>query len=230
MADWLNTAFYGFDIGILAAIHRFFLATGGVLSPLIEVLTAPGNGGLGFILLGLFLLLFPKTRKTGVLVLFSLLIGALLTNLTLKPLVARPRPYTVAPLRDWWLAVGAGMESDLSFPSGHTTSATAAMLAIFLCNNKKRFWGVLCYPFVMGFTRLYLMVHYPTDVLAGLFFGALGALIAYLAIRPLFRYIETHSKLRWCRVFHTADPVGKLIARARRKSQVTPSDHSNDNP
>ncbi len=230
MADWLNTVFHSFDIGILTAIHRFFLATGGVLTPLVEVLTAPGNGGLGFILLGLLLLLFPKTRKTGCLVLFSLLVGALFTNLTLKPLVARPRPYTTAPLCDWWVAVGAGAESDLSFPSGHTTSATAAMLAVFLCNNKKRSWAVLIYPLVMGFTRLYLVVHYPTDVLAGLLCGAISALIAYFATRPLFAYIDAHGELRWCRALRTADPVGRLIGRIRHGKQSPPPDDPNENP
>ncbi len=223
MADWLNTAFYGFDLHVLEAIHHFAMATDGLLTPLIKLLTAPGNGGLGFILLGLFLLVFPKTRKTGIAVLGALLFGALLTNLTLKPLVARPRPYTVEPFRSWWVAIGAGAESDLSFPSGHTTSATAAMLAIFLFNKKKYSWPVLLYPFLMGFTRLYLAVHYPTDVLGGLIAGALGALLAFCALRPLFAYIDTHTELRWCRTFLLADPAVRLWRLLGRGDPKPPS-------
>ncbi len=210
MANWLNTAFSEFDYALLQALHGFTVATGGVLTPLIRLLTAPGNGGLGFILLCLALLCFRKTRQCGAAMSASMAVGALITNIVLKPLVARPRPYTTEVLREWWLFVGGFAESDLSFPSGHATMAAAVMLALFLCTDKKYSWPALIYPLVMGFTRLYLMVHYPTDVIAGLLAGTLGALCGVFLTRRAFAYLQARRERTWCRILLECDPVPRL--------------------
>ncbi len=215
MASWLDNAWHTFDFAVLEAIHRFALATNGALTPLIRWITSLGHGGLGLILLGLLLLLFRKTRKTGVTVLFALLIGAIITNLTLKPLIARARPYASGVLREWWLLINGRAESDLSFPSGHSTTAAATAVAIFLANKKGRVWPVLLFPLVMGFTRLYLVVHYPTDVLAGLLCGTVGAVIAHLALRPAFARIDKNPAHPFCRFFRTAD-LSDLFRRVPR--------------
>ena len=186
-ALWLDTALGSFDRAILGAVHAV-QQTGAdvVLSPLARLLALLGKGGIALILLGLVLLCIPKTRRSGAAVLLALAIGALCTNVVLKPLVARARPYAdeTSIVYQWWQEAGAATESDKSFPSGHATAATAAMAALFFLGPKRRRWPCLLFALAMALSRLYLVVHYPTDVLAGLLIGlGAGCLAAYLVQR-----------------------------------------------
>ena len=127
MASWLNSTFIGFDYGILGALHTAAQYAGKVLTPVMKVISALGEKGLLMFLLALVLVLFARTRKMGVCVFGAVCCGALITNIILKDLVARPRPFeTLEVYRQWWLAVGAPAEDDFSFPSGHVTAITAA--------------------------------------------------------------------------------------------------------
>jgi len=187
-ALWLDSACSGFDYTILDAVHRLQQSgADAVLGPLARFFSLLGRGGAALILLGLFLLAFRRTRRYGAAVLLSLAAGALLTNVFCKPLVARPRPYadTASVLYRWWREAGASFERDLSFPSGHTTAVTAAMSALFFLERraKRARWLYLLPALVMGFTRLYLVVHYPTDVLAGFLAGLLSGAFAAAVCR-----------------------------------------------
>ena len=220
MAIWLDTVCHGFDYAILQAIHAFALEAGSVFAWLMEAITILCDDGLGMIFLGLVLCLFKRTRKLGTAVLFSVALAAIITNLTLKPLVERARPYTNEAYIDWWRAMGAHTESDRSFPSGHTTAAMAAMTALFLHGNKKYSWTAFLFALVMGFTRLFLVVHYPTDVIAGLIAGALGAIAAFFLVRFLFRVLEKHRDQKLCRLYLEAAPVLNAIKRLRGKKST----------
>lgn len=183
-AQWLDTACAGFDQAILGAVHAVQQCNAdAVLGPLARLFDLLGEGGIALILLGLFLLAFPRTRRAGEAVLLALALGALCTNLLLKPLVARPRPFDGAAdiVRQWWLEGGSVGERGFSFPSGHSTAAMAAMSALYFTGSRRRgIW--LLFALLMGLSRLYLVVHYPTDVLAGLLVGFVaGAAGARLA-------------------------------------------------
>ncbi len=212
MAHWLDTVCYGFDSAILGAIHHFAVATNGFFTPLMLAITSLANDGIGMILLGLLLLLFRRTRKTGVFVLGAIAFGALITNITLKPLIMRPRPYAdeTRVIHEWWVWIGSHVESVRSFPSGHTTSAMAAMTAIFLTVNKKYSWTAFLFALLMGFTRMYFVVHYPTDIIGGLLAGAAGALIAYALLSLAWRAIERNRDKRLCRFVLEFDTVAAV--------------------
>ena len=103
-AQWLDTACAGFDQAILGAVHAVQQSNAdAVLGPLARLFDLLGEGGIALILMGLLLLAFPRTRRAGEAVLLALALGALCTNLLLKPLVARPRPFDGAAdiIRQW---------------------------------------------------------------------------------------------------------------------------------
>ena len=232
MATFLDTVCYGFDYAILEAIHAFALATGGALDWFFTAVTHLADDGLGMIALGLILCLFRRTRKCGVAVLGAIIVGALITNVTLKPLIMRARPYTHKEFIPWWQAMGAHVESDRSFPSGHTTSAMAAMMGVFLTNKKKYSWTALLFALLMGFTRLYRVVHYPTDVVGGLIAGALGGVIAYFIVAWLWRVLEAHREKRLFAFALDFDPVASgcrwLCAKCGKKQTEDSSEAAPD--
>lgn len=151
---------------------------GWFFTPFLSFISLLGKGGIFLILLSIVLMLFRKTRRYGTTMLLALAIGALVTNVCFKPLVARPRPYTHdgSIFQQYWEMLGKHTESDKSFPSGHMTAAMAASLAVFLRGNKKVSWTALLFALAMGVSRIYLSVHYATDVLGGVLTGSIGRL------------------------------------------------------
>jgi undecaprenyl-diphosphatase len=140
---------------------------------------------------GLVLSFFKKTRKFGMAVLFAVLVGTLVTNLIMKPLFARPRPYVYYadnPLfMSWYEFAGAHIESDKSFPSGHTTAAFEIGVALFLVLNKKYSWIFPVCSVLVGLSRIYLMVHYVTDVLGGVLVGTFAGIMGYVIMNALMK-------------------------------------------
>ena len=136
--------------------------------------TSLGNAGMIWIALSLALLCFRRTRKAGLMGLLALAVGFVLTNLTLKPLMGRIRPWLTVE----GLTALVDERDPHSFPSGHTCAAFAAACA-WRPHLPKR-WGnaALACAALMGLSRLYVGVHFPTDVLAGALAGALSGWLA----------------------------------------------------
>ena len=201
IAEFLNTAFASFDYTILSAFHGLATAAEVVFTPIAEIFALIGDNGYFSFLLAFILLCFKKTRKCGICIIFAIGFGALLTNVAIKNIVARPRPYAsdIAAFKEWWTYAGAHLESEFSFPSGHTTAAMASMTALCAAIGKQRKWLIApatLYVIVMGASRNYLMVHYPTDVIAGIIVGATGAIAACFTVNALWKLIEKHSDKR----------------------------------
>lgn len=141
------------------------------LDSLMPAVTFLGNGGWFWIILGVILLAGKRTRKTGLAVLLSLLAGLIIGNLFLKNLVARSRPCWIDPS----VPLLIGVPQDYSFPSGHTLASFEAAVSVWFYNRR---WGtvLLVLGVIIGFSRMYLFVHFPTDVLAGALLGTVIAI------------------------------------------------------
>ena len=200
MAVWLDTAFHGFDYAILGFWHSVAKVMGGFMTPFMNFVSFFGYHGLCMIAVGVILLLFKKTRRHGVTALIAILFGFITTNLFLKKVIARPRPYTRSEYASWWEFVGAVKESKNSFPSGHTTVATDTLIAIFLVSkNKKISWLCIVGSLLMGASRNYLQVHYATDVIGGLIVGWTMSTASFFRVRWLFSIMEKHKETAFCK-------------------------------
>ena len=160
------------EIHILDMIQNLRTPIGDVVVPLI---TRLGDAGIVWIILTVLLLIIPKTRKTGVIMMAALLVDVLLCNVLIKNLVARTRPFDVNTAVQLLVA----KPRDYSFPSGHTAASFASVTALYLAGEKKLWKPALALAILIAFSRMYLYVHYPTDILGGVIFGSLSAWIGY---------------------------------------------------
>ncbi len=156
----------------------------GFMDDFMPIITKFGDGGIFWIAVTLLMFIPKKTRKYAHVAAIALLFCVICGNVILKPLVARIRPYDVKLVMKSLLLVKA--PTDYSFPSGHTQASFAVACSICYWNRK---WGIpaLILAAMVAFSRMYLYVHYPTDVLAGLCFGIGFSLIGLLICNKLFR-------------------------------------------
>ena len=144
-----------------------------LLDALMPLITTLGNGGAVWIVIALVLLVQRRTRPVGVMLLVGLALGAIVGNGILKPLIARERPCWI----DFRVHMLIPTPQDYSFPSGHTLSSSVAATVLFLANYR---WGRWAIPLaaLIAFSRLYLFVHFPSDILAGALIGiGIGVLV-----------------------------------------------------
>ena len=170
----------------------------GFLTMPLKIITLSGTAGAIFIVAAAILIIFRRTRKAGIKAGGALLVGFILTNLLLKNIIARPRPYEDVTSRffEIWQNAGSLKESGFSFPSGHTTAATAFGVSLFISLNKKYSWAFLLIPLVMGFTRIYFCVHYASDVLGGVVVGTVAATLSQLVFDFISKKISFNAEKR----------------------------------
>lgn len=162
-----------FELSILDFIQEHLRF--GFLDILMPFITHLGDGGVIWIALGVILLLFPKTRKAGFAVLTGLILEVLCCNGILKPFVARVRPCDVNTAAQLLVP----RPTDYSFPSGHTGASFAATAALY--GSRNRLWiPAFALSILIAFSRLYLYVHFPTDVLAGAMLGVLSGWLGHI--------------------------------------------------
>lgn len=149
-------------------------------------ITSLGDKGWFWILIALALLVFRKTRTVGVTVLVALALNHILTNEILKEAFGRPRPYTVSGE----LTTLIQQLSSFSFPSGHTSTSFSAAFVLFKMLPKKFGIPALVLAAMIGFSRLYVGVHYPTDVLGGFVVGFMCSVWAHYLVWIIREKIE----------------------------------------
>ena len=199
IASFLNSFFWELDFAVLSFYHSLSEAAGAVLSPIMYVITLMGEGGYLLMAVSAVMIIFKKTRRTGICCLAGILIGALFTNITIKPLVQRPRPYDfdTVNIKLWWDSLGSwrDFEHDYSFPSGHVTAASDFSVA-FCCIRGKKYipWAIL-FICLMGISRNYLMMHYPTDVIAGMLIGIGAGFLSCLLCGMVFKKLDERKDI-----------------------------------
>ena len=168
-----------FELRILDFIREHLACP--FLDAVMPVITSLANGGIIWIIAAVLLLIFKKTRKTGFSVALALIGGLIIGNLLLKNLVGRIRPYDL----NEGIEILIARLSDYSFPSGHTLASFEAATVLMI--RDKRF-GIpaLILAVIIAFSRLYLYVHYPTDVLAGIILGIIIGFFACKAVDLLY--------------------------------------------
>lgn len=180
-----------FDFSILYYIQNFIKNE--VLDILMPFFSFLGEGGLIWFAVCIPMLFFKKTRIMGVAGIVSLLITYICGELVLKNMICRVRPCNI----DTTVEMLVKRPSSYSFPSGHTGTAFACAVSLFLYNKKVGI-AAIAVALTIGFSRLYNFVHFPTDVLAGMILGVLFALLVYF-------------------VFKKTDMKNKLIRKKREK-------------
>ena len=138
----------------------------GILNQTMPFITRLGSGGLIWIGVALVFLASKKYRTDGLLLISTLLLCGLIGNITLKPIIARTRPCDVNTA----IQLLIPRPTDFSFPSGHSMSSFAAATVIF---NANRCMGIAAFILatLIAFSRLYLYVHYPSDIIGGILIG-----------------------------------------------------------
>lgn len=177
------------DFKILDAIQTI---ANPVLDAFFVFVTHLGDKGIVWIAIALLMLCFKKTRKCGIMLAVVLILGTLVGNVTLKNIIARPRPFIQHPEMLDALLISA--PHGYSCPSGHTLSSFECAYVIFLFNKK---WGIpaLVLAALIAFSRMYLYVHFFTDILFGIVLGIGLAYLVYYVTAFVERKIKDGKKI-----------------------------------
>lgn len=152
--------------------------------------TKLGDAGFLWILLAVILILIPKKRKSGILLMLALVVEVILCNGILKPIICRVRPCDVNSA----IQLLIPRPQDFSFPSGHTAAAFAAVTALYSAKEKVLWKLTLILAVFIALSRMYLYVHYPTDILGGMLAGVIAGYIGYWLVKRIGKQKRTNVK------------------------------------
>ena len=171
--NFLYSCALSFDLPILDWIQANLQSD--FMDKFMPFITVFGDAGIFWMVISALFVIFPKTRKTGLGMAFAMMIGLVVCNITLKPLIARIRPYDLQAELGVTIRLLCDAQHDFSFPSGHTIASFEA--AVVMLKNRKLGIPAMILAVLISFSRLYLYVHYPTDVIASVILGTVFALI-----------------------------------------------------
>ncbi len=179
-----------------AALNAIFWLKCPLLDFLMPIITYLGSGGAVWVAAAVIMMFFKRTRRAGVAVGIALIAGLLLSTILLKGLVARERPFETEGALVNAASLIIGVPSGrFSFPSGHAVSSFSSATAIFMYHRKA---GAAAFALaaLIAFSRLYLYVHFPSDVIAGAVFGVILGVASVWAVNKIWEKVNErkHSK------------------------------------
>lgn len=178
------------DIQVLKWVHAVFHDQMW-LNFIMKYVTYLGEFGAGAILAAAVLLIFKKTRWAGVAVAVSLILDVLVVNVILKLSVNRARPWQTYPdlgFQEFHRAIGVREPTDSSFPSGHTAALFAAAVALVMFYKVKGL-PALAVALLVAISRVYLCMHYPSDVLGGIVIGSACGVAGYFLMKLIKKLV-----------------------------------------
>lgn len=159
------------------------------LDVIMKCFTYLGEAGILWIAISIVLAIIPKTRKCGFTMMFSMAITFILGNLVFKNLIARGRPCWENQAIEMLIK----RPHDFSFPSGHTMNGITASLCIFFYYHKAGI-GAIVVACLIAFSRMYLFVHWPTDIIGGILLGAVDAVISFFVVEKIYEAVSAAIK------------------------------------
>ena len=169
---------YKVDFLILDLINKYFSCK--ALDVIMPVITRLGNAGIIWIILAIIFLFTKKYRKTGIVMAIGLVLGLVVGNLLMKNIFARLRPFQIRE----GISLLIAAPKDFSFPSGHTLASFVSATILSIRHKKCRIY-VIVLAILISFSRLYLYVHFPTDVLCGIILGIIIGVLSNLLIEKI---------------------------------------------
>ncbi len=185
MENMGNIFYFDWELDLL---HWFQSIHNSFLDWIVPKITMLGNGGWFWIVATLLLLILPFNRKMGVQATISLILTVIVCNVILKPWVMRCRPCWLEP--EYLYLVSS--PSDYSFPSGHSNASFAVATAIFT-RNKKLGIPALVLAALIAISRLYVFVHWPTDVLVGSLIGICGGITSFFIVNFIYKKLNRNG-------------------------------------
>lgn len=191
MVPYFPDFIQNWDISVLNFIQENIVNP--VLDVFFSLITHLGDDGIFWIAIAVVMLFFEKTRKTGIMMGAALILGLIIGNGVLKNVFGRVRPYALDDAMRSIDQLLVKAPSDASFPSGHTLASFEASVVLMI--RDKRF-GIpaLIIAVCVALSRLYLYIHFPTDVIAGAILGTVNAVLAVLIVNTAWKAIEARKK------------------------------------
>lgn len=191
MVPYFPDFIQNWDISVLNFIQENIVNP--VLDVFFSLITHLGDDGIFWIAIAVVMLFFEKTRKTGIMMGAALILGLIIGNGVLKNVFGRVRPYALDDAMRSIDQLLVKAPSDASFPSGHTLASFEASVVLMI--RDKRF-GIpaLIIAVCVALSRLYLYIHFPTDVIAGAILGTVNAVLAVLIVNMVWKAVEARKK------------------------------------
>ncbi len=177
-----------FEFVILDFIQKYLKSD--IMDQIMIFITRLGDGGMIWIVLTAVLLLIPKMRKVGIVLAVSLIFDLILCNFLVKPFFARTRPYDINTA----IQLLIGRQVDYSFPSGHTAAGITCVSGLYLTKQRLLWKMALCLAILIAFSRMYLYVHFPTDIVGGIILGAVCGILGYYTVNVLSKGQKVKNK------------------------------------